>query len=125
VSPVIDATNLRRSAREKGEDKVKRNVGQFTIIMEFKCRYNCFLISRKDVYMKSLFQSWNKSFSNYLSLKNRRRSKYCAKRDKTEEYWAQKEEEFNQESTDQLLDDSFDFKAANYLDLKCDTKREL
>ena len=49
--------------------------------------------------MKSLFQSWNKSFSNDLSLKNHERSKYCAKSDKTQEYWAQTEEEINQEST--------------------------
>ena len=90
---VIDATNLRRSAREKGEDKVKSNFGQFKINMKFKCRY-CFLISRKYDYMKSLFRSWNKSFSDDLSLKNHQRSKYCAKSDKTEEYWAQKEEEY-------------------------------
>ena len=69
--------------------------------------------------MKSLFQSWNKSFSYDLSLKNHQRSKYSAESDKTEEYW----EDINQESTHQLLDDSFNFKAAHDLNLKCHTKR--
>ena len=83
----------------------------------------CLLIGRKYDYMKSLFRSWNKSFSDDLSLKNHQRSKYWAKSDKTQEYWGQKEEEFNQESTDEIPDDSYDFKAAQDLDMECDTKR--
>jgi len=55
--------------------------------------------------MKSLFESRNKLFSHHLSLQSHQRNKYCAKSDKTEEYWAQ-----NEEDIDQLPDDSYDLR---------------
>ena len=65
--------------------------------MEQKCRY-CFLISRNDEHIKSLFQSWDKVFQNEYALRNHQKSKYCAKKIKQLEYWKQQEELFARES---------------------------
>jgi len=121
---VINATNLRRSAREKGVDKVKSNVGQFMINMEFKGSY-WFLFSRKDDYMKSLFQSWNKSFSSDLSLKNHQEVSIVQRAIKRRNILGHKKKRnlIKKVLTNYLTTHSYVFKVAHDLDMKCNTKR--